>query len=251
MTSLRELKEAALLHVLIGLFLFGRPARKDELHRKTGWSDEAVQDALDVLAGPEMNLVLCLPSGRHPLWDLTAAARQMLLPVMVTPLPAESDGGGSGLIDPSVLENQLTTTTTGLTPPPAESNDHKAELSTAFPHLVGYLAELGCSLGKARVAVSAALSRGETPRDLAQKIVDARRYVERPGGWRPRQPVGFWIAACLADGRAIPAAPRSGDDLSGYDAYQLLLDEALADDTPSCTQGGGDAEGAKGNEHDE
>jgi hypothetical protein len=85
--------------------------------------------------------------------------------------------------------------------------------------LVAPLLAEGCSRQKVTDAIAAALHRGETVRSLAEKIVAGRRYIAtRPRGMLAP---GYWLAACLHDGRAIPATPRTDAlDLSGYDGYQ-------------------------------
>lgn len=242
MTTLRELKNGALLHTVMALWMIGEPAKKQDIRRKTGWSDEAVQDALDVLS-TEMGLVLCLPDGRHPRWALTAQARQMLLPLNpnalepgtnLTPLAAESDldgeslfslkpgslngtqlsplgaesAGGSSGFNIKTLNLINTTTTTELSPPGAESD------------LIAALKELGCSETRATQAVSAALSRGEAPEHVAKKIADGKLYLATPRA-RGIFQQGAWLAACVADGRGVPAvpAPPPDADPESYDGY--------------------------------
>lgn len=233
MVTLLALKNGALLHVLVGLLVYG-PCRKETLKKKTGWSDEAIQDALEVLSDPDMNLAVALPSGRWPLWDLTFKARQLFLPadsdrllsradhdLLVTPLGAESARGSSCLTNESSNNKDSTTTTTDLTPLAAESpiktpGDY---LARPIDLLVQMLVETGASRERSTSAVAAALNRGETVEAITRKVLDGQAYRKTKAGRSIHTP--YWLVACIEDGRAIPEqAPRPEQlDIQSYDGY--------------------------------
>jgi len=252
LTSLRDFKQGALLHVLVALIRFG-PSGKDRLHRKTGWSDEAVQDALDVLMDADYNLVIAMSQGRWPIYAATATARQLFLPleqIMVTPLPAESGRGSSGLIHESDSDSDShIPLLPPVTPLPAESDagfpTGLAGFSTASPQpdrqpfgpevaaLVGLLKALGCSQDRAIACVTQALNRGESAAAVAEKITSGRAYAASPAGRGIHRP-GYWLAACLADGRAIPQPPPDLDE-HRYDGYLEYADNLPDErDTPDA-----------------
>lgn len=189
MTTLRELKQGALLHTLIALLLLGKPTGKDAIRKFNGWSDEAVQDALDVLEVAPYGLVVAIPNGRHPLWALTATAKQMLLPVgqalpapyvALTPLAAES-----GVHSP--------TTTTDLNKPPLLDQERLTPLRAESDYeFADATARLLCKLGgvlyhDALAAVNLALEAGDTQADVKEQIkawsgwLGARGLVEGMG----------------------------------------------------------------------
>ena len=227
MVKLRELKDGALLHVLVGLLRHG-PCKKAHLGIKTGWSPEAIQSA-----DPDYGLVYCMPNGRWPIWGLTPAGHQMFLPTdavrlpeILIPLPAGSDGSSSGSYDsergsidtpllPPVIPlaaGSLSTAVDNFAPPPA------------VEALVQMLLQLGCPRDRARPAIAAALHRGQEPGQIAQAIVACKQFAASPEGRRfIKTPAGFWAAACLTDGRAIPEVPLDADDPRRFDSYRKLL----------------------------
>ncbi len=74
MTTLRELKQGALLHTLVALQLLGEPVSIKRLVEETGWSADKIREALEFLASPRRGLVTAVAHGRHRLWALTAGA---------------------------------------------------------------------------------------------------------------------------------------------------------------------------------
>lgn len=236
---LRDLRQGCLLHTLIALVVLGQPSTKQELADEAGISDEAAQDACRILARPDFGLVVAMPNGRHPLWCLTPNARHFLAPlaaaldgaVMVTPLSADSIGGGSS---ESIYIESIKTTTTGVSPLPADSNPHKTPdvplLGPSYPQpvenfltqsiepLVAALVATGVARKRVVKALNCGLRRGESVASLAQKFAAGQKYRASPAGRSIRTP--YWLVACIEDGRAIPdVAESGGNGLDRYDGY--------------------------------
>lgn len=183
MTTLRELKQGYLLHVLVALAFLGKPATKTELADEIGCSREAVHDACRILSRPEHNLVISLPNGRWPLFALTANSRRLLGQaadndyVAMTPLPAES-GVHSPTATTVLMIKDLTVDNLPaekLMPLPAASSPHNAS------NFADETARVLCALGGvtypvALDAVQTALEQGDTQADVLSQI-------EQWSGW--------------------------------------------------------------------
>lgn len=90
-TRLFHPDNGCLLQVLFGLHLLGRPARKRELGEMYGLCDEAIQNAIEKLADPACGLVVAIPSGRWPRYQLSEAGQQLLLPLATAGLPRPAE----------------------------------------------------------------------------------------------------------------------------------------------------------------
>ena len=249
MNTLRDLRQGALLHVLVAL-LAARPRAlsKAQLADETAWSHERIEDATRILA-ERFGVIIPVPNpgSKWPRWQLAPNAHlQLPLILAFTPGPvsagiAQSTSSSSSYED-SLIEESFTEqlllppVSAGIAQSTTDLSTDQAELSTAYPHnhphaerahvvdmLVAALKALGCPEARAVAAVIQALNRGESAQAVAEKIMAGKAYAASPAGRTIRQP-GPWLAACLADGRAIPA-PREGQapdwerDYSGYLPY--------------------------------
>ena len=183
MTTLRELKQGYLLHVLVALAFLGKPSTKTELADEVGCSREAVEDACRILSRPEHHLIIALPNGRWPLYALTANSRRLLGQaadndyVAMTPLPAESGvhspttatvlSINHGPVDNLPAEN--------LIPLPAASSPHN---NTAF---ADDTARVLCALGG--VTYPVALDAVQTALEQGDKQADVLSQIEQWSGW--------------------------------------------------------------------
>lgn len=257
MATLTELKPAYRLNVLIALALLGGPARKEAIADKASVSDETVQNALRWMADPERGLVLAIPAGRHPLWALAATARQMLLPIAqlvagpdyekLSPLPADSDGVVVVLSESNNLTS-LKTTTTELTPPPADSTpaerEHAAAVARALlrnglaPHaglqpLPAELVEVAArltGLGLPRKAAELAAAASPWPADKQREQIEIWQAYRRSKYARSINPGLFpqLVAARLSTGDECPHDTRdevNPNDPSRFDSLIALSAE--------------------------
>lgn len=248
MTTLTELKPSYRLNVLIALALLGGPARKEAIGDKASVSDETVRDALRWLSQPEQGLVVALPAGRHPVWCLTATARQMLLPIAqllagpdyenLSPLPADSTPVGVVLID-SESPLYIKTTPTDLTPLPADSTpaerEHAAQVARALlrnniapraglhplPDDLAAVADQLVALKLSRKAAELAVAASPWPavKQLEQiEIWQAYAASKHAKGLNP----GLFpklVAARLTTGDECPIDTRADGDPNRYDGY--------------------------------
>jgi len=234
--NIRHLKEGAMLHVLV-ILVFDGACNIERLHHKTGWSKKAIHDAVAILTDEDHHMVNLVPNGRWPVYEATANARQLLLPnLMVISARDGSAGSSSSLTNESDSLKQL------LLPPVIGAAEGSAsDLSTAFPQVKHYVAvapltALGCPQARAIEAVTQALGRGETLDALLEKIKAGKAHAGSPAGRSIHSP-GHWLAAAIADGRAIPQPPAPVDleDTSRYDDYLPFADNAPnqdPDETP-------------------
>ncbi len=226
--TLRELKQGALLHVLIALLIYG-PGTKDDLRRRTGWSAEAVADALDVLTRAPYQLVAAYPGGRWPMWAPTAQAEQLFHSLgKVSPLPADSNGGGSSyLIKNQEVESSLLLP---VSPRPADSNhppvDNSVENPLSGQLVINQLTSAGCPPKRACSVINAALKRGERPADIAQRITHLRQWVQHQRFQIP----GEVIAQYIESGAELPNLPPATDGTRDYSGYRRLLAGEEGDD---------------------
>ena len=212
-TTLRELKGAP-VSCLLALYVLGRPARKEEIADFTGYESGAVQSALRCLSRPGYNLVLALPNGRHPLWDLTAHARQMPLSwavltdsyVAMSREKTDSSSSSSlnkGLTDSSLqllplqeVSREKTDSSPHNAPPPAPEADRLANL----------LQDLGCPRLLARASVAGALA-DDSPELVEAQVILWRHYCASPAG-QSIQAVGIFVARKLQNGERAPSSAR-------------------------------------------
>lgn len=260
MTTLTELKPGYRLNVLIALALLRVPTRKEMITDKASVSDEVVSNALRWLSQPEQGLVMAIPAGRHPLWCLTATARQMLLPIAelladpnyenLTPLPADSTPVGVVLID-SESPLYIKTTPTSLTPLAADSTpagrEHAAKVARALlrngiapnagahplpADLVAVVDQLtALRLRRTDAELSVAASPWPADKQLEQ-IAVWQAYAESKyaKGLNP----GLFpklVAARLSTGDECPVDTRADGGPDRYDGY-LQYQPDSEDDSP-------------------
>jgi len=242
-TLLSDLKGAQ-LSILVALW-FGHvdshPSMSNrQLVDETGYTDpKTVASALLKLSRRALIVHTGKPGNRNE-WSLTATCRQMFLPTYAPNLTEESGeiphslgSSCSSNNDDSLKQLQLLRGESGGNP---HSLSHlstgQAELSTAFPQVKHYVAiapltALGCPQARAIEAVTEALRRGETIAAILEKITAGKAYAASPAGRSIYSP-GHWLAAAIADGRAIPAPPPPVDlqNASRYDAYLPFADNA-------------------------
>ena len=214
MTTLRELKGAP-VSCLLALYVLGRPARTEEIADLTGYRPAAVHDALRCLSRPAYNLVLALPNGRHPLWDLTAHARQMPLSWAVldnnsyVAMTREKSESGSS----SSLNKELTDSSLQLLPlqevsrEKTDSSPHNAPPpAPEAARLADLLQDLGCPRALAHAAVADALDHDSPPLVEAQALL-WRHYCASPAG-QSIQAVGIFVARKIQNGERAPSSAR-------------------------------------------
>ena len=207
MTTLRELKTGALLHVLVALLIHG-PSTNDELRRATGWSAEAIHDALDLLKRAPHELVMPVPNGRWATWTLTAHADQLFPNLWkMSPLAADSACSSSSLeLDPPE-ESKL----------PLLPVSPLAADSTIADTLINQLTRLGATPDQAARAITAALKRRETTTQIATRITHLAQYAREN---RTIHNPGQWALDYIASGCALPEITHTGArDYSGYRPY--------------------------------
>ncbi len=211
MTTLRELRAGALLHILVALLIHG-PSTNDELRRLTGWSSESIHDALDVLKREPFELVAAYPNGRWPTWSLTSHAEQVFPSLWrMSPLNADSTGssGSSLTITPKNLQ---------LLPPmsPLEADSSSTDPPPEAQTITDQLTRLGCTPRRAAKAINAALRRGEQPTPISRRISQITAYIDTQH--TIRYP-GEYAAQFIEAGAQLPDLPATGQDYSGYRPY--------------------------------
>ena len=226
MTTLRELKQGCLLHVLFALWLLGKPSTKTEIADEFGGSDEAVLTACRVLARPEHNLVIGLPNGRWPRWVLTPNGRRFVLgpaaamdrQVSMNPLPADS-----------ALQTPTTTTVYSINPPPVDNSpvDQLSPLPAdsdgglSFPDATArHLCKLGgVTYDEALKSVRLALAEGDTEDDI-------RGQIEQWSGWialHAPEAVGVMGASIARNIRSGDLCLAAGQDFADRAAAVAVL----------------------------
>jgi len=214
MLSLRELKGAP-LSCLIALWVLGRPASKQEISDETGYRASSIEDALRFLASPVRNLVLALPNGRHPKWALACKSEQV--PLLFTRFKSDSGSGGSLIEIPS--NTNILNYYNNLS---REKSD--SEISPELAPMVSRLVSCGCSEGRAIESIRKAVDRGTALEDIAQRIITSIQYIESGLAPKLRAP-GYFVAACVEDGRTLPLPQTANGDWSGA-GYTAALEES-------------------------
>jgi len=190
MTTLRELRQGCLLHVLVALAILGRPATKTEIADEIGFAGDAVEDACRILSRPCHNLTIALPNGRWPLWALTPSSKRLLRQaadndyVSMTPLPAESGVHSPTATTVLMIKDHLVDNLPAekLTPLPAESLPHKVETFGPNVSFADDTARVLCKLGGvtypvALDAVQTALEQGDTQADILATIEQQSGFI--------------------------------------------------------------------------
>jgi len=209
-TTLRELKGAP-ISCLLALYLIGRPARKEEIADLSGFAPAAVQSALRCLSRPTYNLVLALPSGRHPLWTLTAHAQQMPLSWAVltagepyVAMSREKSDSPSSSSSSDIESIQLDSL---LLLPPLSREKSESPGNPEADRLAAMLTDMGCTRALARAAVAEALEE-DSPEIVEAQIILWRHYCASPHGASIHAP-GFFVARKIQQGETAPSSARA------------------------------------------